>query len=173
VSSTADGIQPPGGYSGQKVKVGVLNPGKVVSAPKAFKMSAKKAEGGVVSLAFLKELSQKKGFSLDPELAFKSLKVGDKMALDYDTERKVAELVSSNEKGLTFNIYDHTSKTTQLHSGPNSVKNPNHYTQTIVGDKQKKQLKMTWGQFYRVRRTAKSPHVSDFTTYPYSGHPFS
>lgn len=140
--------------------------------PKApVKKAEPKKKGDVVSLDFLKELSQKKGFSFNPQVAFKSLKVGDKFFLRYgDQKNKAVEVVSSDEKGITFNEYDYQTKTTQLHSGPNTIERPSTYTQTILGDKKKKKLKLTWSQFYRVgRRSKNTPDGTEqLTTYPYS-----
>jgi len=137
-------------------------------APAKKPAPAKKAD--VVSLDFLKELSQKKGYSFDPQQAFKSLKVGDKMFLNYPDGNKAVEIVSSDEKGITFNEYDYKRKSTELHSGPNTIERPNRYTQTILGDKKKKKLKVTWSQFYRAGRKSKNTPdgTAELTTYPYS-----
>ena len=140
---------------------------KKKTAPKK-KPPAPKKKGGVVSFAFLKELSQKKGFDFRADLAFDSLKVGKKMRLDFEDGSKVVELVSTDEKGLTFDVYDSEKKVTQLHDGPNTKENPSKYVQTILGDKQKKGLKLTWGQFYETRRTAKSVrNIVEINTGPY------
>ena len=141
-----------------KKKLGVK-----IEKPKEVKKSK------TVSLEFLKELSQKKGYSFNPEGAFKSLKVGEMMTLDYDdAPSKVVKLVSSDEKGITFDEFNHKVKRTELHSGPNTQANPKFYVQTILGEKKPKQLKLTWSQFYRVRRTKNTPvNVRDVKTAPY------
>ena len=154
-----------------KVERGYNRKPKEETAKKAEPKKAEpKKKGGVVSLDFLKELSQKKGFSFDPEVAFKSLKVGHKMFLRYEGGDKAVEIVSSDEKGITFNEYDYKLKTTQLHSGPNTVEDPSTYTQTILGDKKKKKLKLTWSQFYWAGRKSKNTPNGAYslTTYPYS-----
>ena len=154
--------------SGQRWKI--EGGGKKYFVPKDKVKKATAKKGGVVSLDFLKELSQKKGFSFDPKVAFKSLKVGDKMFLRYEGGDKAVEIVSSDEKGITFDEYDYERKSTELHSGPNTVERPNRYTQTILGDKKKKKLKLTWSQFYSAGRKSKNtPNGTyELTTYPYS-----
>ena len=149
-------------------KTSVTVKGKKFSiAPSGSSLPGAK-KGGVVSLEFLKELSKKKGFSFDPTVAFKSLKVGNKMFLDYDDESKAVEIVSSDDKGITFNEFNYKTKVTKLHSGPNTIERPSRYTQTILGDK-KKQLKLTWSQFYHLKRTKNTPNVvRELKTEPYS-----
>ena len=91
------------------------------------------------------------------------------MFLDYDDGSKAVELVSSDDKGITFNEFNYKNKVTKLHSGPNTIEKPNNYIQTILGDKKKKQLKLTWSQFYHLRRTKNTPNVvRGLTTEPYS-----
>ncbi len=127
---------------------------KKVAKPKATPKS------GVVSLEFLKELSEKKGYSFDPNIAFKTLKVGDKQRLLLvNGDEKVVEVVSSDDKGITFNEYNFETKRTKLHDGPNTQKNPKFYVQTILGDKKKGKYKVSWSQYFQVRRTDKSVNV--------------